>query len=177
MLDLVIWINIKGLKQSAIPPISIERTILNWTYWTQKDHNIWCRKSTPPPWVRYKSGELPVTHTIFMCARGIECASFEDFPVGWWNCSDGMTFFLAWNLTEKITECIDGIINVFFNRKRRYFNNLIRWFGLVSAISWRSLLMMDEPGVPGENHGPVASHWQTFSHYVVSLKWHSNSQR
>jgi hypothetical protein len=87
-----------------------------------------------------------------------------------------MTFFLAWNLTEKITECIDGIINVFFNRKRRYFNNLIRWFGLVSAISWRSLLMMEEPGVPGENHGPVASHWQTFSHNVVSLKWHSNSQ-
>ena len=27
---------------------------------------------------------------------------------------------------------------------------------------------MDETGVPGENHRPVASHWQTSSHNVVS---------
>ena len=27
---------------------------------------------------------------------------------------------------------------------------------------------MDETGVPGENHRPVASHWQTLSHNVVS---------
>ena len=27
---------------------------------------------------------------------------------------------------------------------------------------------MEETGVPGENHWPVASHWQTLSHNVVS---------
>jgi hypothetical protein len=27
---------------------------------------------------------------------------------------------------------------------------------------------MEETGVPGENHRPVASHWQTLSHNVVS---------
>jgi hypothetical protein len=27
---------------------------------------------------------------------------------------------------------------------------------------------MEESGVPGENHRPVASHWQTLSHNVVS---------
>jgi hypothetical protein len=40
------------------------------------------------------------------------------------------------------------------------------WFGLwcltpfsnISVISWRSVLLMKETGVPGENHRPVASH-------------------
>jgi hypothetical protein len=27
---------------------------------------------------------------------------------------------------------------------------------------------MEETGVPGENHRPAASHWQTLSHNVVS---------
>jgi hypothetical protein len=38
----------------------------------------------------------------------------------------------------------------------------------ISVISWRSVLLVDETGVPGENHRPVASHWQTLSHNVVS---------
>jgi len=49
-----------------------------------------------------------------------------------------------------------------------------KWFGLVwfivfnatfkniSVISWRSILLEEETGVP------VASHWQTLSHNVVS---------
>jgi hypothetical protein len=32
-------------------------------------------------------------------------------------------------------------------------------FNNISVISWRSLLLMEEDGVPGENHQPVASHW------------------
>jgi hypothetical protein len=31
-------------------------------------------------------------------------------------------------------------------------------FNNISAISWRSALLVDETGVPGENHQPVASH-------------------
>ena len=30
-----------------------------------------------------------------------------------------------------------------------------------------SVLLVDETGVPGENHWPVTSHWQTWSHNVV----------
>ena len=37
-----------------------------------------------------------------------------------------------------------------------------------SVISWRSVLLVEETGVPGENHRPVASHFQTLSHDVVS---------
>jgi len=28
----------------------------------------------------------------------------------------------------------------------------------ISAISWRSVLLVEETGGPGENHRPVASH-------------------
>jgi hypothetical protein len=38
----------------------------------------------------------------------------------------------------------------------------------ISVISWRSVLLVEETGVPGENHLPTASHLQTFTHNVVS---------
>ena len=48
-------------------------------------------------------------------------------------------------------------------------------FNNISAISWQSVVLVEETGVPGENHRPVVSHWQTVSHNVVSstprLSW------
>jgi hypothetical protein len=43
-------------------------------------------------------------------------------------------------------------------------------FNNISVIScpWGSVLLMEETGVPWENHWPAASHWQTISHNVVS---------
>ena len=43
------------------------------------------------------------------------------------------------------------------------FNNIL-------VISWRSVSLVEEIGVPGENHRPVASHWKTSSHNVVLSK-------
>ena len=40
-------------------------------------------------------------------------------------------------------------------------------FNNISAISWWSVLLVEKTGVPGENHRPVTSHWQTLSHNVV----------
>jgi hypothetical protein len=34
------------------------------------------------------------------------------------------------------------------------------------AMSWQSVLLMEETGVAGENHWHVASHWQTLSLYT-----------
>jgi hypothetical protein len=45
-------------------------------------------------------------------------------------------------------------------------------FNNISAISWRSVLLVGETGVPRENHRPVASHLQTLSHNVVSSTPH-----
>jgi len=45
-------------------------------------------------------------------------------------------------------------------------------FNNISAISWISVLLVEETGVPGENHRPAASHW--FYHimlYRVHLAW------
>jgi hypothetical protein len=44
----------------------------------------------------------------------------------------------------------------------------IATFNNISVVSWRSVLLVDETRVPGENHRPAASHWQTLSHNVVS---------
>ena len=41
------------------------------------------------------------------------------------------------------------------------FNNIL-------VISWRSVLLVEEIWVSGENHRPAASNWQTLSHNVVS---------
>jgi len=41
-------------------------------------------------------------------------------------------------------------------------------FNNMSVISWRSVLLVGETGVSGKNYIPVASHWQTVSHNVVS---------
>ena len=43
-------------------------------------------------------------------------------------------------------------------------------FSNISVISWRSVLLVEETGVPGENHQPTSSHWQTWSHNVVWSK-------
>jgi len=56
-------------------------------------------------------------------------------------------------------------------------------FNNISAISWRSVLLVEKIGVTGleKNHWHVASLWQTLSHNVVSStprhELDSNSQR
>jgi len=42
-------------------------------------------------------------------------------------------------------------------------------FNNISVISRRSILLVEETRLPGVNHRPAASHWQTASHNVVSI--------
>ena len=53
-------------------------------------------------------------------------------------------------------------------------------FNNISVISWRSVLLVEETVVPGENHQPAANRWQILSHNVVLSTLHheqgSNSQ-
>jgi hypothetical protein len=41
-------------------------------------------------------------------------------------------------------------------------------FNTISVISWRSVLLVEETGVPRGNHRSVESHEQTLSHNTVS---------
>jgi hypothetical protein len=43
-------------------------------------------------------------------------------------------------------------------------------FNNISVISWRSVLWVEETGVPEENHRPVVSQLQILSHNVVSSR-------
>ena len=54
--------------------------------------------------------------------------------------------FLLYNCFHKMEN--DMVCLVVFHAT---FNN-------ISVISWRSVLLVDETGGPGENHQPVASH-------------------
>ena len=47
-------------------------------------------------------------------------------------------------------------------------------FNNISAIYWRSVLVVEETGGPDE-HRPVTRHWQTSSHYVVHLALNKNN--
>jgi len=40
-------------------------------------------------------------------------------------------------------------------------------FNNISVISWWSVLLVKETGVPRENHRPTAGHWKTLSHNAV----------
>jgi hypothetical protein len=72
-----------------------------------------------------------------------------------------------------ILEMINSFMEIILNLKM--VGLVWNWWCLmplstyISAISWRSVLLMEETGVPGENHQPVVSHWQTLSHNVVDL--------
>jgi len=57
-------------------------------------------------------------------------------------------------------------------------------FNNISVISWRSVLLPEKCGGPGENHWPAASHWQTLSeetgvpgenHRPVASHWHKGN--
>ena len=40
----------------------------------------------------------------------------------------------------------------------------------ISVISRQSVLLVEETGVPGENHGPVASHWQILYNDIMMVR-------
>jgi hypothetical protein len=72
-----------------------------------------------------------------------------------------------WNsLTTKLQRVRVMVFNATFNN--------------ISVISWQSGFLLEETGIPGENHRPVASHWQTLWHKVALITPHheqnSNSQ-
>jgi len=94
----------------------------------------------------------------------------ETFPTVWYY----LLFILIYTCSTKgcitlLTFCL-GLIYGFY----RHFNN-------ISAISWRSVLLVEETGVPGENQRPFANHRQTLSHNVAPCTHRheqgSNSQR
>ena len=62
-------------------------------------------------------------------------------------------FHIYWNFITNLTK-VCMVFNAIFNN--------------ISVITWRSVVLVEETGVPGKNNRSTASHWQTLSHNVVS---------
>ena len=39
---------------------------------------------------------------------------------------------------------------------------------IIWVLTWRSVLLAEETGVPGKNHQTATGYWQTLSHNIVS---------
>ena len=69
---------------------------------------------------------------------------------------------------KKTIEMREGMVSMHFDChwKSVYLMVFNATFNNISVIhvSWRSDSLVEETGGPGENHRPVASHWQTLSH-------------
>jgi hypothetical protein len=120
------------------------------------------RRGFAPSFVNYKKGctRLTVYHDIaeillkVALNTKIQIHSFDTnvfIRIGWLSCLDLLQGFGIFALDE--TPLIHWWL-VWFMVLNDTFNN-------ISAISWRSVLLVEETEVPGENHCPVTSHWQT----------------
>ena len=58
-----------------------------------------------------------------------------------------------------------------------WFMMLNSTFSNISIISWWSVILVDETGIPGENHRPTASHWQSSSYHALSTPHLSGIRR
>ena len=61
---------------------------------------------------------------------------------------------------------IDKGLLIYDHKEESYSDGMMNWFLVfnvtfsnISAISWRPVLVVEEAGVPGENHRPWASNW------------------
>jgi len=78
-------------------------------------------------------------------------------------------FYFRLTINHQTSRLMTYLMVVVYGVERhiqQYFSNIV-------AVS----LLVEETGVPRENHRPIVSHWQTLSHNIVSPEWDSNSQR
>ena len=59
-----------------------------------------------------------------------------------------------WDLKHSFIHQMKVVIDLIFD-----FCSFNITFSNISAISWRPVLVVEEAGVPGENHRPWASNW------------------
>jgi len=62
----------------------------------------------------------------------------------------------------------DVLVYFTVNKMNELIGNWLMVFNSILVISWQSVLLVEEIGVPTENRQPAASHGQTLSHNIVS---------
>ena len=114
---------------------------------------------------------------LFSCSqRLLNCLVFQPFVLGctWWSLfqkrvvvnnfdiyicfsKEGYGCKWEWETIQFYTKKQTKAFRVRAMVLNATFNN-------ISIISWRSVLLMEETGVPEEIHRPTTSHWQTLSY-------------
>jgi hypothetical protein len=61
-----------------------------------------------------------------------------------------------------------GILTFSYSLAYVWFMMFKATFNNISVLSWRSVLLVEETGVPRETHQSLVSYYQTLSHNVVS---------
>jgi hypothetical protein len=77
--------------------------------------------------------------------------------------------FMTNNLRQ-ITVCTTHLYIVHSNYwlQKKYIMVFNATFTNISVVSWWTVSLVGETGVPRQNNQPVASYWQTLSHNVIS---------
>ena len=84
-------------------------------------------------------------------------------------------YFLCWPLQWQTKQILTSNIVSKKGYESKWTIETLGWvivfnaaFRNMSVISWRSVLLLDESGIPRENHRPDASEWQNLLHNVLS---------
>jgi hypothetical protein len=125
-------------------------------------------ESSAPFCVIYKAGREPTTYWWLVCMscwviqqpNSLSHPGPSVLPYRYVELLPQRYFFLRYTIVGNSPWAVHIPIRLVFNTT----------FNSISVISWRSVLLVGETGVPEENHRPVASHCQTLSHNVVSSK-------
>ena len=76
-------------------------------------------------------------------------------------CRESLTnFIFTWRRLLHIWYCLFVCLFICLMMLSATFTN-------ISVISWRSVLLVEETGVPGDKHRPVANHWLSYLHDVI----------
>ena len=107
---------------------------------------------------------LPLWYLLDMMLSVLLRLTAYPFGIFWtWCC----LYFFDWRLTPLVsfghdvvcTSSIDSLLHCFFVCLFVCFMVFIATFSNIWVISWRSVLLVEETGVSGDNHRPWASNW------------------
>ena len=87
---------------------------------------------------------------------------------------DALICYVKQTLNLETSACIRNFLNLNRSYGVMVFNAT---FNNNSVISLWSVLLVEDTGVPGENHQPTASHWQSLSHNLASSTPHKSGIR
>jgi hypothetical protein len=123
--------------------------ILIWPFLLSEEKEIYYLKQLWDNWWVFKIKELHLLEMVYLNKRGKIVYAWSILS-SYWQKDFNLAMFM------------DTVI------KKRGWMVLNATFNNISVISWWSILLAEETRLPGENRIPVAKHWPTLPHNIVS---------